>query len=147
MSEAFQKSLQAFLDSNPPSLRDENNDPDANLFPASPAKANGSSLEAEAAAAAGGGVNGKSSPGSLKEAFELLMWVKYMRCLAAPGETVGSIAAQSVGEPSTQMTLNTFHLAGHGGANVTLGIPRLREIIMTAAKNLKVGCVTVMYEM
>lgn len=69
------------------------------------------------------------------------MWVKYMRCLAAPGETVGSIAAQSVGEPSTQMTLNTFHLAGHGGANVTLGIPRLREIIMTAAKNLKVGFV------
>lgn len=40
----------------------------------------------------------------------------------------------SVGEPSTQMTLNTFHLAGHGAANVTLGIPRLREIIMTAAK-------------
>jgi len=40
----------------------------------------------------------------------------------------------SVGEPSTQMTLNTFHLAGHGAANVTLGIPRLREIIMTASK-------------
>ncbi|CAM9582285.1 unnamed protein product, partial [Sphacelaria rigidula] len=72
-----------------------------------------------------------------KEAFELLMWVKYMRSLAAPGEAVGSIAAQSIGEPSTQMTLNTFHLAGHGGANVTLGIPRLREIIMTAARNLK----------
>eukprot|EP00975_Prorocentrum_lima_P037029 7794202-Prorocentrum_lima.AAC.1 len=35
------------------------------------------------------------------------------------------------------MTLNTFHLAGHGGANVTLGIPRLREIIMTAAKEQK----------
>ena len=33
----------------------------------------------------------------------------------------GCVAAQSVGEPSTQMTLNTFHLAGHGGANVTLG--------------------------
>jgi DNA-directed RNA polymerase I subunit RPA1 len=33
------------------------------------------------------------------------------------------------------MTLNTFHLAGHGAANVTLGIPRLREIIMTASKN------------
>ena len=42
-----------------------------------------------------------------------------------------------MGEPSTQMTLNTFHLAGHGGANVTLGIPRLREIIMTASKSLK----------
>ena len=40
---------------------------------------------------------------------------------------------RSVGEPSTQMTLNTFHLAGHGAANVTLGIPRLREIVMTAS--------------
>lgn len=38
-----------------------------------------------------------------------------------------------MGEPSTQMTLNTFHLAGHGAANVTLGIPRLREIVMTAS--------------
>jgi len=35
------------------------------------------------------------------------------------------------------MTLNTFHLAGHGGANVTLGIPRLREILMTASENIK----------
>ena len=67
-------------------------------------------------------------------ALELLVWVKYMRSLACPGEAVGCVAAQSVGEPSTQMTLNTFHLAGHGGANVTLGIPRLREIIMTAAR-------------
>ena len=50
---------------------------------------------------------------------------------------MGCVAAQGVGEPSTQMTLNTFHLAGHGGANVTLGIPRLREIIMTASRNLK----------
>jgi DNA-directed RNA polymerase I subunit RPA1 len=51
--------------------------------------------------------------------------VKYMRSLACPGEAVGCVAAQSVGEPSTQMTLNTFHLAGHGGANVTLGKERL----------------------
>ena len=42
------------------------------------------------------------------------------------GEAVGCTAAQSIGEPSTQMTLNTFHLAGHGGVNLTLGIPRLR---------------------
>jgi DNA-directed RNA polymerase I subunit RPA1 len=68
------------------------------------------------------------------ESFELLVWVKYLRGLACPGEAVGCVAAQSVGEPSTQMTLNTFHLAGHGGANVTLGIPRLREVLMTAAK-------------
>eukprot|EP01035_Chromulina_nebulosa_P018336 gene18336-24027_t len=57
--------------------------------------------------------------------------------LAQPGEAAGCVAAQSIGEPSTQMTLNTFHLAGHGGGNVTLGIPRLREIIMTASKNQK----------
>jgi len=55
---------------------------------------------------------------------------------------VGCIAAQSIGEPSTQMTLNTFHLAG-SGANVTLGIPRLREIIMTASKELKTPTMSV----
>ena len=58
------------------------------------------------------------------------------------GEAVGCIAAQSIGEPSTQMTLNTFHLAG-SGANVTLGIPRLREIIMTASKELKTPTMSV----
>lgn len=40
------------------------------------------------------------------------------------------------------MTLNTFHLAGHGGANVTLGIPRLREILMTASENIKTPMMT-----
>jgi DNA-directed RNA polymerase I subunit RPA1 len=69
--------------------------------------------------------------------LKMLIWMKYARSLACPGEAVGCVAAQSIGEPSTQMTLNTFHLAGHGGANVTLGIPRLREIIMTASKTLK----------
>ncbi|OQS53803.1 rpa1 [Ecytonucleospora hepatopenaei] len=54
-----------------------------------------------------------------------------------PGTSVGVIAAQSIGEPSTQMTLNTFHLAGVGGRNVTLGIPRLREIVMVASKTIK----------
>lgn len=72
-----------------------------------------------------------------RDGLELLVWIKYLRSLACPGEAVGCVAAQSVGEPSTQMTLNTFHLAGHGGANVTLGIPRLREIIMTASKEPK----------
>merc|ERR1712070_22275 len=67
---------------------------------------------------------------------------KYSSSLAAPGEAVGSIAAQSVGEPSTQMTLNTFHGAG-AGANVTLGIPRLREIIMTASRELKTPTMSV----
>ena len=49
-----------------------------------------------------------------QEGFQRLMELKYMRSLAAPGEAVGVIAAQSVGEPSTQMTLNTFHMAGMG---------------------------------
>ncbi|KAI0307221.1 beta and beta-prime subunits of DNA dependent RNA-polymerase [Multifurca ochricompacta] len=66
--------------------------------------------------------------------FRLMMMFKYLRSLVEPGEAVGLLAGQGVGEPSTQMTLNTFHFAGHGAANVTLGIPRLREIVMTASK-------------
>jgi len=63
--------------------------------------------------------------------------------MVAPGENVGLLAAQSIGEPSTQMTLNTFHLAGRGDVNVTLGIPRLREIIMTATKEISTPSMTV----
>jgi hypothetical protein len=75
--------------------------------------------------------------------FRLLMFVKGLRSLAAPGEPVGVLAAQGVGEPSTQMTLNTFHLAGGGGVNVTLGIPRLRELIMTASAAIKTPAMTI----
>ncbi|VDK48733.1 unnamed protein product, partial [Cylicostephanus goldi] len=64
-----------------------------------------------------------------------LFW-KGMRSLAEPGENVGLLAAQSIGEPSTQMTLNTFHFAGRGEMNVTLGIPRLREILMTSSEHI-----------
>ena len=46
--------------------------------------------------------------------------------LAQPGEMVGALAAQSLGEPATQMTLNTFHFAGVSAKNVTLGVPRLQ---------------------
>jgi len=46
-----------------------------------------------------------------------------------PGEMVGALAAQSLGEPATQMTLNTFHYAGVSAKNVTLGVPRLKELI------------------
>ncbi|TFK71780.1 beta and beta-prime subunits of DNA dependent RNA-polymerase [Pluteus cervinus] len=69
--------------------------------------------------------------------FRLLMNIKYLKSLVEPGEAVGLLASQGVGEPSTQMTLNTFHFAGHGAANVTLGIPRLREIVMTASQKPK----------
>ncbi|KAL7551711.1 hypothetical protein ACHAWF_014906 [Thalassiosira exigua] len=80
--------------------------------------------------------------GLSRKGFSELVAAKYSSALAHPGEAVGSIAAQSIGEPSTQMTLNTFHLAG-AGANVTLGIPRLREIIMTASKELKTPTMSV----
>jgi len=65
-------------------------------------------------------------------AFKQLAFFKYAKAMAQPGEPVGATAAQSIGEPSTQMTLNTFHSAGQG--NATAGIPRLRELIMTASK-------------
>jgi DNA-directed RNA polymerase I subunit RPA1 len=65
-----------------------------------------------------------------------MMNMKYMNSTVEPGEAVGIVASQSIGEPSTQMTLNTFHLAGHSAKNVTLGIPRLREIVMTASTNI-----------
>ena len=71
------------------------------------------------------------------QAFPLLLSMQYLHSLVPPGEAVGVLAGQSIGEPSTQMTLNTFHLAGHGAVNVTLGIPRLREILMTASRNIK----------
>ncbi|KAF2823082.1 DNA-directed RNA polymeras-like protein I subunit [Ophiobolus disseminans] len=72
----------------------------------------------------------------LNKSFEQMLDLKYLRCLVEPGEAVGVVAGQSIGEPSTQMTLNTFHLAGHAAKNVTLGIPRLREIVMTASANI-----------
>lgn len=60
---------------------------------------------------------------------------KYLQSEVNPGEMVGTIAAQSIGEPATQMTLNTFHLAGVS-SKVTQGVPRLKEII-NLAKNIK----------
>ena len=58
----------------------------------------------------------------------------YLRSLVEPGEAVGTVAAQSIGEPGTQMTLKTFHYAGVAELNVTLGLPRLIEIL-DARKN------------
>eukprot|EP00178_Gracilaria_changii_P006795 TRINITY_DN2209_c0_g1_i1.p1 TRINITY_DN2209_c0_g1~~TRINITY_DN2209_c0_g1_i1.p1 ORF type:complete len:1685 (-),score=232.12 TRINITY_DN2209_c0_g1_i1:4661-9715(-) len=59
---------------------------------------------------------------------------RYQQGAVEAGEAVGVLAAQGIGEPSTQLTLNTFHHAGSSSAHVTLGIPRLRELLMTAAK-------------
>lgn len=77
-----------------------------------------------------------------KRTFQTLVDVKYMKSVVDPGEAVGIVAGQSVGEPSTQMTLNTFHLAGHSAKNVTLGIPRLREIVMTASRIISTPTMT-----
>ncbi|KAF4120987.1 hypothetical protein GMORB2_2473 [Geosmithia morbida] len=79
---------------------------------------------------------GKSKAALNRKNAEMLFAMKYIQSLVEPGEAVGIVAGQSVGEPSTQMTLNTFHLAGHSAKNVTLGIPRLREILMTASKSI-----------
>ena len=61
--------------------------------------------------------------------------VNYKRAVVAPGEMVGMIAAQSIGEPTTQMTLNTFHFAGVSSkSNVTRGVPRIEEILSLSSE-------------
>ncbi|WP_010477047.1 DNA-directed RNA polymerase subunit A'' [Thermococcus zilligii] len=67
---------------------------------------------------------------------------EYEKALVEPGEPVGTVAAQSIGEPSTQMTLNTFHYAGVTEINVTLGLPRIIEIV-DARKNPSTPIMTV----
>ena len=57
---------------------------------------------------------------------------RFMKSQVNAGEVCGIVAAQSIGEPATQMTLNTFHFAGVSAKNVTLGVPRLEEIINVA---------------
>ena len=66
-----------------------------------------------------------------KELDELVKEIKraYIRSEVESGEAVGTVAAQSVGEPGTQMTMRTFHYAGVAELNVTLGLPRLIEIV------------------
>lgn len=66
---------------------------------------------------------------------------KYNKAMVEPGEAVGAIGAQSISEPGTQMTLKTFHFAGVSSMNVTLGVPRLKEII-NASKNISTPIIT-----
>lgn len=54
---------------------------------------------------------------------------KYKKALVHAGEMVGPLAAQSIGEPTTQLTLNTFHQAGTIKANATQGVPRIQELL------------------
>lgn len=68
---------------------------------------------------------------------------QYKKAVVHPGEMVGMIAAQSIGEPTTQMTLNTFHFAGVASkSNVTRGVPRIDEIL-TLTENPKNPSLTV----
>ena len=71
--------------------------------------------------------------GITKEKYETIYMIieqQFYKSLVIPGEMVGPVAAQSIGEPATQMTLNTFHYAGVSAkSNVTRGIPRLRELL------------------
>ncbi len=93
----------------------------------------------------------KLSPSVLKELKEQLPasisktdLIKIMGIVVAaheaakvnPGECVGLVSAQSIGEPGTQMTLNTFHFAGVSEMNVTTGLPRIIEIF-DARKDIK----------
>ncbi|KAJ3391532.1 hypothetical protein HDU92_008981 [Lobulomyces angularis] len=68
------------------------------------------------------------------EKFLSICYNKYAKSVIEPGTGVGAIGAQSIGEPGTQMTLKTFHFAGVASMNVTLGVPRIKEIINAAKK-------------
>ena len=81
-----------------------------------------------------------------KQALDILLQtiiLTYKRAIVNPGEMVGMIAAQSIGEPTTQMTLNTFHFAGVASkSNVTRGVPRIEEIL-TLSSSMKNPSLTV----
>tara|TARA_B100001175_G_scaffold317914_1_gene337504 strand:- start:1198 stop:5715 length:4518 start_codon:yes stop_codon:yes gene_type:complete len=65
----------------------------------------------------------------------------YKKSIICPGEMVGMIAAQSIGEPTTQLTLNTFHFAGVASkSNVTRGVPRIEEILSLSENPKNPSC-------
>ncbi|MEN6591904.1 MAG: DNA-directed RNA polymerase subunit A'', partial [Methanobacterium sp.] len=83
----------------------------------------------------------------VKELEELVDEIKkaYQRAGVENGEAVGTVAAQSVGEPGTQMTMRTFHYAGVAELNVTLGLPRLIEIV-DARKKISTPTMAIYFE-
>ena len=82
-----------------------------------------------------------------KELAELIdrIMKAYERAKVEDGEAVGTVAAQSVGEPGTQMTMRTFHYAGVAELNVTLGLPRLIEIV-DARKKISTPTMAIYFE-
>ncbi|MBI2125130.1 DNA-directed RNA polymerase subunit A'' [Candidatus Woesearchaeota archaeon] len=75
------------------------------------------------------------SKSDLSKVMEVIV-ASYIAARVNPGECVGLVGAQSIGEPGTQMTLNTFHFAGVSEMNVTTGLPRIIEIF-DARKDIK----------
>jgi len=85
-----------------------------------------------------------------KKALTLLIEeiiLTYKKAIVNPGEMVGLIAAQSIGEPTTQMTLNTFHFAGVASkSNVTRGVPRIEEILSLSENPKNPSCTIYLFE-
>ena len=81
-----------------------------------------------------------------KDAFDYMVEnfkMKYMEALVQPSDMVGVVAAQSIGEPSTQLTLNTFHLSGVASASKAVrGVPRIKELL-SVSKNMKAPSCTI----
>jgi DNA-directed RNA polymerase subunit A" len=67
---------------------------------------------------------------------------EYLNMMAEPGEAVGILAAQSISEPATQLTMRTYHLAGAAGVKITFGLPRLIEIF-DAKRNIETPMMTI----
>jgi DNA-directed RNA polymerase subunit A" len=76
-----------------------------------------------------GRIEGVEIPNKLLEKMIDLTCERFQTHSVDPNESVGILAAQSIGEPGTQMTMRTFHYAGVAEMNVTLGLPRLIEIV------------------
>lgn len=73
--------------------------------------------------------------------------IMYKKSIIQPGEMVGMLAAQSIGEPTTQMTLNTFHFAGVAEkSNVTRGVPRIEEILSLSENPKNPSCTVYLLE-
>lgn len=70
----------------------------------------------------------KATSAKIKKIVEEV-YSEYQNSLVEPGESVGLVSAESLGEPGTQMTLNTFHFAGVAEMNVTMGLPRIIEVL------------------
>ena len=82
----------------------------------------------------------RTTHGQIKQ-FLLDVRNKYNKAVTEPGTAVGALAAQSIGEPGTQMTLKTFHFAGVASMNITQGVPRIVEII-NATKAISTPIIT-----